>query len=681
MMHKMIQKPLNNLALKVIYSMVFLCTIGCSKNTSDDDGKRIDQLFNVQEPEARQKTYFKKIDSIRTDIGANDIPRLKRFYAIKTWQYQYHFINYNSALTYADSALALFNDKKIINSHKNLYFDALLLKGDVLFAASKFNQATLSYLEARSFREKNLDSCENNYLAGRIGNVYFILGKFFKAASFYKESYNLENNCKNERDPTLKFYNMQAQLNNAGFCYERLNLLDSATYFYLKDLAFIEESKKNKKISAHVFTDAAAVVYDNLGSIYLKKGNLTKAEEFLTKSINTPYYETNNSVKIPPLIKLATLYTLKKDYSIAQKMFDKSAQLLKVKPSAELESRWFKAKSQFYFQQDKYAQAHQQQQRFDVLKDSIAKENRKLSSINVEKDFANLEQRYKLQELKKRDSIKSIYLLFASFFLIMILVIAFLLLRIIKQSKKNLLISQHHNQQLQETLSKLEDANQNYARVMRVMAHDLKNPLSGITGISSNLLEEIPRQKEKESIEIIKTSADNALGMINEILNSSHVETEKTYLEREKIDIQLVLKQCVSLLNFKAREKEQNLTITFNKPLIVHANKEKLWQVFNNIIVNAIKFSEEKTEIKISIEDATHDVIISIAGRGNGIPPEIAPKIYDIFTEGKHLGIIGEKAHGLGLSISKQIVEAHNGKIWFEDNPEGGTIFYIKLPK
>ncbi|WP_379089813.1 sensor histidine kinase [Pedobacter sp. UC225_65] len=74
-------------------------------------------------------------------------------------------------------------------------------------------------------------------------------------------------------------------------------------------------------------------------------------------------------------------------------------------------------------------------------------------------------------------------------------------------------------------------------------------------------------------------------------------------------------------------------------------------------------------------------VIIHIADNGIGIPKDFEEKIFDMFTKTKRLGTAGEKPYGLGLSISKQIVEGHQGKIWFEPNPSGGTIFFIQLPK
>ncbi|RYE59736.1 MAG: HAMP domain-containing histidine kinase, partial [Hyphomicrobiales bacterium] len=124
---------------------------------------------------------------------------------------------------------------------------------------------------------------------------------------------------------------------------------------------------------------------------------------------------------------------------------------------------------------------------------------------------------------------------------------------------------------------------------MKVMAHDLKNPLAGISSISTLLLDEDDiSKKNKSSISVIVESADNAIGMINEILNSFLFVIGKIKMKRENINIQLVIAQCVSMLHFKAKEKGQKLIFNRTSELIIHANKEKLWRLFNNLIVNAI---------------------------------------------------------------------------------------------
>ncbi|RYF30507.1 MAG: ATP-binding protein, partial [Comamonadaceae bacterium] len=100
----------------------------------------------------------------------------------------------------------------------------------------------------------------------------------------------------------------------------------------------------------------------------------------------------------------------------------------------------------------------------------------------------------------------------------------------------------------------------------------------------------------------------------------------------------------------------------------------------SNLLVNAIKFSPEGSEINVFMESQVESVLIRIADQGIGIPENLKGKIFNMFTDARRAGTAGEQSFGLGLAISRQIVEAHGGKIWFENNEEIGTTFYLELP-
>jgi len=678
-MNKSLQKVSNNKSLGLICLILFFWSTSCKYGTKDRDAKAIDQILTFTETGPISQAQNHAIDSVRNLIGKKDITRLIKFYSVKSFYQADRSID--SLNSYSDSALALFNNKSLIEANKNAYFNALLLKGDAAYLEKKYSQAVLYYLEARSFQQKNLDYCAKKGLTMRIANVYYVQNRFPEAIKYFKENYELELNCKSTSTLLKQFYNIQAVLNTIGFCYERSNMLDSAGAFYQKDLDFIASSKQKGKLPKYALNDAGAIALDNLGSIYLKQGTLDKAEKLLKESIAINY-SGGDDAKIPPLIKLANLYIKRKNFNLANVMLVRADSILLKKPNTEFQSRWHNAKSDLYNALGNFKLAFDHQKKYLLLRDSLNKDLIKVSSINVEKEFANLEQKYELQNLEKKDAIKDIYLIFIASLLLMVIIIVVLLQRNNKQSKKNHQITKLHNHELQETLLKLEDANQNYARVMKVMAHDLRNPLGGISGIAQLLITDnkFP-EEEKDSLEAIKSSADSALEMINEILNAVLSKNDEKNIVKVPVNIQVLLTQCVSLLKFKADEKNQKLMLSEFDELTVNVNKEKIWRVFNNIIVNAIKFSHPNSTITINVEAEDKHFLVSVIDNGIGIPPEFESKIFDIFTETKREGTSGEKPYGLGLSISKQIVEAHYGKIWYEPNPSGGTVFHIRLPK
>ncbi len=234
------------------------------------------------------------------------------------------------------------------------------------------------------------------------------------------------------------------------------------------------------------------------------------------------------------------------------------------------------------------------------------------------------------------------------------------------------------NSSMQKTLNALEQSQADNTHMMQIVAHDLRNPIGGIYSIVSFMLDQDGRTDEdKECLEMLKTTGKVSLDLVNDLLL---VHTKTDDLKKERVDLGEMLQYCVNLLRHKAELKEQKIDLQADYGISILANQEKLWRVVSNLIANAIKFSPKRTSIHIGLQKEADNIRIDVADNGIGIPEEIAPKIFDMFTDARRVGTVGEQSFGLGLAISKQIVEAHGGKLWFESKIGNGTIFYIELP-
>jgi signal transduction histidine kinase len=242
---------------------------------------------------------------------------------------------------------------------------------------------------------------------------------------------------------------------------------------------------------------------------------------------------------------------------------------------------------------------------------------------------------------------------------------------------RNLRQARDRNGQMQKALSALEQSQADNSRMMKVVAHDLRNPIGAIQSIASIMLSEsAQKEDDRAMLEMIHTSATNSLELTSDLLQ---VQFRTEELKKDPVDIAQMLQYCVSLLGNKAEAKGQQLQLeTINVTL--QASREKLWRVVSNLIANAIKFSPTETAIHIKMEQQQGHILISVKDQGIGIPAEMKDKIFDLFTEAKRTGTAGEQAFGLGLAISKQIVEAHGGRIWFDSEIGKGTVFYVELP-
>jgi signal transduction histidine kinase len=140
-----------------------------------------------------------------------------------------------------------------------------------------------------------------------------------------------------------------------------------------------------------------------------------------------------------------------------------------------------------------------------------------------------------------------------------------------------------------------------------------------------------------------------------------------------------VVKYCVELYEYQVQQKNQSISLQ-TIPAFVNGDREKLWRVFSNLINNAIKFSREGGVIIVTMQVHDSNVIIAVHDHGIGIPENFKSRIFSSPETSNRQGTSGEASFGLGLSISRQIITLHHGKIWFESMPGQGASFYVSLP-
>ena len=228
---------------------------------------------------------------------------------------------------------------------------------------------------------------------------------------------------------------------------------------------------------------------------------------------------------------------------------------------------------------------------------------------------------------------------------------------------------------------KLELSNGEKDRIMQVLAHDLRSPLSGIYTMAGLLLDKNRfSERNSQMLQLINDSSLSAYEMVGDLIDSISDNSTHT-MKLAKENLVSVLQRCIHLLKFRAAEKRQKIHLKNSGAVFSCIDTPKLERVMNNLINNAIKFSPKNSGIVVEVKEKETFLQISVADEGIGIPAELQDKVFDAFTKGKRYGTSGERPFGLGLSICRQIVEAHKGTIWFESETGKGTIFYVQLPK
>jgi signal transduction histidine kinase len=214
--------------------------------------------------------------------------------------------------------------------------------------------------------------------------------------------------------------------------------------------------------------------------------------------------------------------------------------------------------------------------------------------------------------------------------------------------------------------------------IVSTVSHELRSPLTSVKGYTSLLLtrwERISDEQKKEMLEQVKHDADRVHRLITELLDISRLETDRLVLRRQMIQLRPLIETVIEKVKFSYPDIEVDLQFADGFP-DVYADPDKMEQVITNLVVNACKYaSPQGMRIEGVLE--TDDACVSVTDAGEGIPTEDLPKVFTKFFR-RELG--KPTGSGLGLWISRGLVEAHGGQLTATSTPGKGTTFSFTLP-
>ena len=211
-----------------------------------------------------------------------------------------------------------------------------------------------------------------------------------------------------------------------------------------------------------------------------------------------------------------------------------------------------------------------------------------------------------------------------------------------------------------------------------IASHELRTPVQAILGMSG-LLRNYP-DKEDEIIEVIQRNAKRLQALTGDILDVTRIESQTFQLKKEQFNIYDLLSDVIKDFTEKIKSDNKNIKMVYDQkdttpPIIVEADQGRITQVLTNILSNALKFTNDG-HIIVNAHESNNkkEITVSITDTGSGISEDIFAKLFSKFATKSFSGT------GLGLYISKSIVEAHGGKIWAENNKDKGSTFMFTLP-
>jgi len=614
------------------------------------------------------------------------------------FHYYYFFFDYYNnhirtrdalkAVAYSDSMIYILEKNGDGKRYMRQYGQALFSKGDALFMDKNYAAAYKYFYEAKTIIKEDVDPCAAANYSYRLGMVLFKQDRFLEAAYYFEESYTEFENC--DLDFAI-FYRRQELLDNIGLSFSRVGKYDSAMHYYDAALSYIKDNYGHYPTKPAAFREKAnAVIYGNMATVYNSLGEEDRAIALLNKSIAINQQEGFDMVDAQlNRLKMAAIYYHRHDNIALKNILLTVSTINDTIPDKNVTIGLYDMRWKYYQSLHEIDSAFANLVIYHQLRDSADKQMKALLETDMDERVKNLDKQYQISILEKNNELKKIYLIIALLGALLSGIIFLLILYNWQKSKANVsALTNLHDQvstqkiKLEQLLKNLEESHKDKDRILRTVAHDIRNPIAAISSLTDLLTaqEYYYNEEQKELLTYIKNSCTDALSLTKEILEAADPSKAEA-LVKENVDVKKLLADSIEMLRFKATQKHQQVQLTMPESKVeAIVNREKIWRVISNLVMNAIKFSPPHTAIEVDLEQRERHIYISVYDKGIGIPESIKDKIFDMFTEAKRPGTDGERPFGLGLSISKQIVEAHHGKIWFETNADGGATFHVAIP-
>ena len=228
----------------------------------------------------------------------------------------------------------------------------------------------------------------------------------------------------------------------------------------------------------------------------------------------------------------------------------------------------------------------------------------------------------------------------------------------------------------------LEELDRLRTELLASVSHELRTPLTAIEGIAGTLVQSDVKwnaEMQKDFLETINLESDRLTHIVEDLMEMSQLEAGIMKMEKKTSKMSTIVSQLRNQLKTLTKEHRFKANVPKNLPAI-YVDEIRIGEVITNLVENAAAYSEKGTRIKLDAERVANNIVVHVTDHGIGIKDEHIDKVFDRFYR-LESGVARRRGvTGLGLSICKGIVEAHDGMIWVEGNPDRGSRFSFSLP-
>lgn len=558
---------------------------------------------------------------------------------------------YKMCQDYHNLALNLAKETKDFEMIENSYHGIGFLYSKI----GDYDEALKYYLLSLAIAEQRADPKNIIISMQNISSIYLKSDNHSKAIESISKAYDLARNLNDTIVIAKVLQDYGKTLKDTGTNEEALNKLQQAIDIY--------QSK------SHHYLIPRGLVY--IGDVYMKMKDYEQAENYFKKALQ---HEKNIEMDVYVHLynELGQLYLAKNDIPKAKNCFQKA---LRAAQKNDLKSHSLMSYQNLY---KISAQTQAYKEALEYLEKATALDNEMLSKEKTNR-IAELQFKYdvaKSDRVLNAMKLRQNKLIMGGSSLLFLLIISFQLYtsRIKAQNNAQLM---RKNEEIQQQNIKLKESNAVLQQFAYVAAHDLKEPLRSI-GSFVNLLERKHSQnfneEAKEYMGFVRSSTHRMNNLVTALLHYSTISMEQA--SYEILNMNKIMEEICHNLHDRILETNGKLDIS-DLPNI-NINSFHGIQLFQNLISNALKFSDQNPLVTIRGWKETDRVIFSIKDNGIGMNEAYSDKIYKLFHQlNKQNNIEGT---GIGLTICKNIVDKYNGEIWFKSKEQQGTEFFVSFP-
>lgn len=580
----------------------------------------------------------------------------------KSYDYRFTLLflkgEYGEAQYYADSCLAIAVEESfeflVAKSYDNLGV-LLGLKG--------------KHSEAVEFFIKSLDAFENIGDDNRISTALLHLGHTYELAGNYQTALEYLKRALISIRKTGNKYNEGWAMVNIGVTYSRLNELDTALAYYYKALVLAEQINDQRLM---------LTCLDNIGGKYSLKREFEKSNYFLGKAYRLSEQSGRNSRTIYIIGNLAENYLYMGQYDSAQIFGEKQLELAREAALISEQKVAYFTLAQIYDSLGNYKKSKESLLGYIAVNDTIFSQQKseqiELLRITYETEKKEKEIELLAGEKQNAEFRRNLYGIIA--------MLVFVIGAVVYNQQR---LRSLKNRQL---LEKEKEIDRMKSRFFANISHEFRTPLTLILGPIDDLISKIDQVEIKRQLRIMQRNAGRLLDLVNQLLELSKIESGKLKLNLSKSDIIPVIKGVAMSFHSLAEQKNIDFELIISDTrLELSYDRAKVETILTNLISNAFKFTPEYGHISVDARIVKNEsqhhrefLRITVTDSGQGIPEEEIHQVFDRFYQADNNQLMQHEGSGIGLALTKELVELHGGTIVAENMDGKGARIIVELP-